>query len=164
MGLGPIFCFWKTGQMTAVDTLMKVLEPVVVAMGYELVGIEYRPNKRQALLRIYIDKSDGISVEDCALVSYQVSGVLDVEDPLSGGYTLEVSSPGLQRPIFKASDYERFTGELVHIRIQGTLDGRRRIYGILRGLREDCVIVVENGIEISVPLNRVDKANLELEA
>lgn len=150
--------------MTAVDTLMKVLEPVVVAMGYELVGIEYRPNKRQALLRIYIDKADGISVEDCALVSYQISGVLDVEDPLSGGYTLEVSSPGLRRPIFKASDYDRFAGELVHIRTQGTLDGRRRIHGILRGLRADCVIVVENGIEISVPLDRVDKANLELGA
>ncbi len=150
--------------MTALDTLTKVVEPVVVAMGYELVGIEYRPNKRQALVRIYIDKADGVSVEDCALVSNQVSGVFDVEDPLSGRYTLEVSSPGLRRPIFKASDYDRFAGELVHIRIQGTLDGRRRIHGILRGLRADCVIVVENGIEISVPLNRVDKANLELEA
>lgn len=150
--------------MTAVDTLTKVLEPVVVAMGYELVGIEYRPNKRRALLRIYIDKADGVSVEDCALVSHQISGVLDVEDPLSGQYILEVSSPGLRRPIFKVSDYDRFAGELVHIRIQGTLDGRRRIHGILRGLRADCVIVVENGIEISVPLDRVDKANLELEA
>ena len=164
MGLGPIFCFWKTARMVALDTLTKLVEPVVAAMGYELVGIEYRPNKRRALLRIYIDKVDGVSVEDCALVSNQVSGILDVEDPLSGQYTLEVSSPGLRRPIFKASDYDRFAGELVHIRIQGTLEGRRRIHGILRGLRAGCVIIVENGVEISVPLDRVDKAQLELEA
>ncbi|MDN5848543.1 MAG: ribosome maturation factor RimP [Nitrococcus sp.] len=150
--------------MTAVDALVMVLEPVVVAMGYELVGIEYRPGKRTALLRIYIDKADSVSVEDCALVSNQIGAVLDVEDPLSGRYTLEVSSPGLRRPIFKASDYDRFAGERVHVRIQGTLDGRRRIHGILRGLRADCVIVVENGIEIGVPLDRVDRANLELEA
>lgn len=150
--------------MVAVETLTNLLEPVVVAMGYELVGIEYRPNKRRALLRVYIDKPDGVSVEDCALVSYQLSGVLDVENPLSGQYTLEVSSPGLRRPIFKATDYDRFAGELIRIQIRGVLDGRRRIRGILRGLRAGCVIVVENGIEIDLPLEQVEKAYLELEA
>jgi len=132
-------------------------------MGYELVGIEFRANPRNSLLRIYIDKPEGVSVDDCALVSHQVSGVLDVEDPIPGRYTLEVSSPGLDRPIFKASDYDRFAGERIRVRLQGLYEGRRRVLGVLRGLRGDSVVIEENGVEIEVPLGQIEKANLELE-
>lgn len=149
--------------MAAVDTLAQLLERVIVAMGYELVGVEYHPNSKRALLRIYIDKPQGITVDDCALVSHQISGVLDVEDPLPGEYNLEVSSPGLDRPLFKVSDYERFAGETIRVRLRGLLDGRRKFRGILRGLQDGCVRIEENGAEVQVPLEQVDKANLELQ-
>lgn len=149
--------------MRTTDALNAILEPVIEGMGCELVGIEFRPNPKNSLLRIYIDKPDGVTVDDCALVSRQVSGVLDVEDPIPGRYTLEVSSPGLDRPIFKASDYERFAGERIRLRLQGLFEGRRRIAGVLRGLRGESVVIDENGVEIEVPLGQIDKSNLELE-
>ena len=144
--------------------LMELLEPAVAAMGCELIGIIYRGSPKHALLRLYIDKPGGVDLDDCTRVSHHVSGVLDVEDPISTSYTLEVSSPGLDRPIFKPSDYNRFAGERVRLRLQPPLDGRRRLAGVLRGLRGDMVVVEENGIEINVPLSQIDKANLELEA
>jgi ribosome maturation factor RimP len=146
-----------------IDTLYEVLEPVVTGLGYELVGIDYRPSPKNALLRLYIDGPDGVTLDDCTRVSRQVSGVMDVEDPITSAYTLEVSSPGLDRPIFKEADYDRFAGEKVHLRLQGMLDGRRKYSGVLRGLRNDCVVIEENGTEIEVPLAQIDKANLELE-
>lgn len=146
------------------EVLNALIEPLLESMGYELVGIEYRPNPKNTLLRIYIDSPSGVTVDDCGRVSHQVSGVLDVEDPIAGRYTLEVSSPGLDRPIYKSADYQRFAGERIKLRLQGALDGRRRISGILRGLRDDQVVVDENGIEITVPLSQIDKANLDLEA
>ncbi|NLO80276.1 MAG: ribosome maturation factor RimP [Xanthomonadaceae bacterium] len=144
--------------------LMELLEPAVAAMGCELIGIIYRGSPKNALLRLYIDKPGGVDLDDCTRVSHHVSGVLDVEDPIRTSYTLEVSSPGLDRPIFKPSDYNRFAGERVRLRLQPPLDGRRRLAGVLRGLRGDMVVVEENGIEINVPLSQIDKANLELEA
>ncbi|RFA30581.1 ribosome maturation factor RimP [Alkalilimnicola ehrlichii] len=149
--------------MSRSSELTELLEPVVSGMGYELVGIEYQANPKNALVRIYLDSPNGVTLDDCEKVSRQVSGVLDVEDPISGQYTLEVSSPGLDRPIFKASDYDRFAGEKVKIRVHGSLEGRRRFAGVLRGLNGDCVVVEENGVEISLPLSQIDKANLELE-
>src|SRR5690625_1490401 len=151
--------------MSAIErSLMELLEPAVAGMGCELVGIVYRGNPKSALLRLYIDKPGGVGLDDCTRVSNHVSGVLDVEDPISTKYTLEVSSPGLDRPVFKPSDYDRFIGEQVRLRLQPPLDGRRRLAGELRGLRGDEVVIEENGIEINVPLSQIDRANLELEA
>lgn len=165
MGLRPIFCFCVGGPMSPIEeNLLQLLEPAVAGMGCELVGIVYRGNPRNALLRLYIDKPGGVDLDDCTRVSRHVSGVLDVEDPISTQYTLEVSSPGLDRPIFKSEDYNRFAGEKVRLRLQAPLDGRRRLAGVLRGLQGDEVVVEENGIEINVPLSQIDKANLELEA
>src|SRR5690606_259372 len=130
----------------------------------ELIGIIYRGSPKNALLRLYIDKPGGVDLDDCTRVSHHVSGVLDVEDPIRTSSTLAVSSPGLERPMFKPSDYNRFAGERVRLRLQPPLDGRRRLAGVLRGLRGDMVVVEENGIEINVPLSQIDKANLELEA
>lgn len=149
--------------MATVDSVTRLLEPAIAGLGYELVGVEYLPNRRGSTLRIYIDKPSGVGVDDCALVSQQVSGVLDVEDPIPGQYTLEVSSPGLNRPIFKRDDYERFAGERIRVRLTGLHEGRRKITGSLIGLREGAVVIDEDGVEHRVPLEWIDKANLLLE-
>lgn len=149
--------------MASDDTLTQLLEPVVTGLGYELVGLEYHPNRKRGLLRIYIDHSGGIGVDDCARVSHQVSGVLDVEEPVSGEYNLEVSSPGLDRPIFKRADYDRFIGEQVRVRLDGTWDGRRKFRGRLLGLEGDSVVIEETEGTVRVPVERVYKAFVELE-
>lgn len=146
------------------EKFWQLLEPAVAGMGCELVGVVYRGNPKHALLRLYIDKPGGVDLDDCTRVSRHVSGVLDVEDPISQQYTLEVSSPGLDRPIFRVDDYERFAGEKVRLRLLAPLEGRRRLAGVLRGVRGDEVVIEDNGIEINVPLSQIDKANLELEA
>lgn len=142
------------------DKLTTLAEPAVAAMGYELVGVEYRPNKSEGLLRIYIDAADGITLEDCEAVSHQISGVLDVDDPIPGAYRLEISSPGLDRPLFKAADFERFAGCEVRIRLLSLWEGRRKFRGTLGGLRDGSAIIEEEGVEYAVPLERIDKANL----
>ncbi|WP_440996934.1 ribosome maturation factor RimP [Arhodomonas sp. SL1] len=149
--------------MAATEQLIGILAPVVESMGYEFVGVEFQGSGRGAVLRIYIDAADGVGLEDCEAVSHQVSGVLDVEDPIPGEYNLEISSPGLDRPIFKVADYERFVGERVRLRVRGRHEGRRKFRGWLRGLRDDCVVVDENGEEALVPLEVIERANLELE-
>jgi ribosome maturation factor RimP len=141
-------------------TLKQLLEPTVQGLGYELFGIELLGSRRQRLLRIYIDREDGIDVEDCARVSQQVSALLDVEDPIGDSYTLEVSSPGLDRPLFEAEHFERFAGEQVRLQLDGLLEGRRKILGRLLGVQDDQVMVQVDGETWRVPLARIDKARL----
>lgn len=142
------------------EKLTALAEPAVASMGYELVGLEYRPNKREGLLRIYIDSAAGITLEDCEAVSHQISGLLDVEDPIRDAYRLEISSPGLDRPLFKTADFDRFAGAEVRLRLTGLWEGRRKFKGILRGVRDAMVVIEEQGTEYAVPLERIDKANL----
>lgn len=145
--------------------LHELIRPAVEALGLELVGVEFRPQGgRGGLLRVYIDGANGITVDDCADVSYQVSGLLDVEDPIPGEYTLEVSSPGLDRPLFSAADFQRFSGHRASIRMQRPVDGRRRFSGELRGFRDGRIVLVldadEGGAEVELPLVEVDRARL----
>ena len=156
----PIFCLYGKKMDGIHEKLTAMAEPAVTAMGYELVGLEYRPNKREGLLRIYIDSAAGITLEDCEAVSHQISGLLDVEDPIQGAYRLEISSPGLDRPLFKAADFERFAGAEARLRLTGLWEGRRKFRGILRGVRDAHVLIEEEGVEHVVPLDRIDKANL----
>ena len=145
--------------------LEDLLSPVVVSLGYEFVGLEYLPQGKHSLLRIYIDKPEGITVDDCSAVSHQVSGVLEVEDPISGHYVLEVSSPGLDRPLFKFEDFERFSGYNVQIRLQVPMDGRRNYKGLLEGVQADGQLVdvaIDDEI-ISLPWDRIEKARLVVE-
>lgn len=144
----------------ASDTLRQLLRPVVEAMGYELVGVEYDPRGGGALLRIYIDQEAGISVADCEQVSHQVSGVLDVEDPVPGHYTLEVSSPGLDRPLFEAAHFARFAGREARLELVAPLHGRQRLRGRLQGISGDEVMIEVEGERLSVPLAQVRKARL----
>lgn len=140
--------------------LRELLGPVVVGMGYELVGIEFHPNSVNALLRIYIDHGNGITLDDCQRVSGQVSGVLDVADPIPSRYTLEVSSPGLDRPLFTVEHFQRFEGREAKIQLNVPLNGRRKYRGVLGGLREGAVTLICEEGEVTIPLDRIDRARL----
>jgi ribosome maturation factor RimP len=142
-------------------TLRRMLAAVVETMGYELVGVEFHDHGDHALLRIYIDSETGIGLDDCQRVSHQLSGVLEVEDPITGRYTLEVSSPGLDRPLFEAAHFDRFAGSEVRIQLRELLDGRRKLVGRLLGMRDDNVAIMDSeGREWRVPLERIEKARL----
>jgi len=138
-----------------------MLEPAIRSLGYELVGVEFHTGgKGGGLLRVYIDSEDGISADDCQRVSYQVSGVLDVEDPIPGHYTLEVSSPGLDRLLFRREDFERFAGQLVKLRLAYPVEGQRRFKGRLTGLRGEQVVIEADDMEISFPFEQIEQARL----
>lgn len=158
--MGPFFVFgvWLVTQ--AAKQLQELIEPGVTALGYELLGIEHLAQGRHSVLRLYIDSPDGITVDDCERVSHQVSGVLEVEDPIKGQYTLEVSSPGLDRPLFKPAHYERFVGEVITVRLARPLGERRKFKGRLLGLRDGAVVIEQDGAEVALPLEDIDKAHL----
>lgn len=161
MGLGPIFCFRNGLMHQDPFNLRDLLEPAVTALGCELVGIEYHPSGRHSLLRVYIDRPEGVTVDDCSAVSYQVSGLLDVEDPIPGHYTLEVSSPGLDRPLFQARDFERFAGQQVKIRTRFPVAGQRNFRGLLQGMQGQQVVIDEqDGRRVELPLDQIEQARL----
>jgi ribosome maturation factor RimP len=159
---GPLahFLFLSVWMRTAPVNIQNVIEPVVSALGYELVGIEYLLQGRHSLLRIYIDHSDGIKIDDCERVSHQVSGALDVDDVIRGQYTLEVSSPGMDRPLFTLEQFTRFLGNEVNIRLSAPLNGRRKFKGVLRAVDGRNVNLVVDDEEISLPFSSIEKANL----
>ncbi len=144
----------------APEKLRRPIEAAVQGLGYELVGIEYHPRGRSSLLRVYIDTPDGVNVDDCERASRQISGVLDVDDPIPGQYMLEVSSPGLDRPLFTAEHFQRFSGSRVKLRVSPPLDGRRNFSGVLVGMRDDAVVVVQDDEEVAVPLQYIEQARL----
>ena len=144
--------------MKAQDHLVELLRPVIEGLGYEWVGAEFDGHQR--VLRIYIDSPEGIGLEDCSKVSYQVSGVLDVEDPISGRYQLEISSPGMDRPLFELSQFERFVGELVRLQLSRALDGRRRFKARIKAVEGTDIIIEDEGETITIPFSLVDKARL----
>ena len=129
-------------------------------MGYELVGVEFNSGQRNSVLRVYIDTEQGVTLEDCQAVSHQLSGVLDVEDPIKGNYSLEISSPGLDRPIFKATDFDRFAGRRVKIKLATPQAGRRNFTGQLQGVQDEDVVLLEDDNEIRLSLSRIDTARL----
>ncbi|MES9957643.1 MAG: ribosome maturation factor RimP [Sedimenticola sp.] len=148
----------------APDNVIELMRDTVEPMGYELVGVEYLSDGRAGhILRIYIDHENGISVDDCSSVSHQVSGVLDVEDPIQEKYALEVSSPGLDRPLFFKEHFERFKGGRVKIRLHEKLQGRRRFEGVLNGLQGDDVLVTVDDEEFLLPYDLIDRARLVAE-
>lgn len=146
--------------MTMQD-LTTLFEPVVSSMGYELVGVEFHGGEHHGVLRVYIDKSDGITVDDCADVSRQVSAVLDVEDPITHAYDLEVSSPGINRPLFKRADFERFAGNTARIKLAVAVNGRKNFSGVLRGVDDKDRVIIDVDNEIfELPLHDIARANL----
>jgi ribosome maturation factor RimP len=144
----------------APEKLRSPIEAAVQGLGYELVGIEYHPQGRRSLLRVYIDTPDGVNVDDCERASRQISSALDVDDPIPGQYMLEVSSPGLDRPLFTAEHFQRFSGNRVKLRVSPPLDGRRNFSGVLVGMRDDAVVVLQDDEEVEVPLQHIEQARL----
>jgi ribosome maturation factor RimP len=140
------------------DRLTRLVEPVVAGLGFELVGVEF--DTRQRILRVYIDCERGILVDDCSRVSHQLSGLLDVEDPIPGNYHLEVSSPGMDRPLFTPEHFERFKGAMARVQLAGPIAGRRRFKARLLGMAGDRVLLVDGEAQFEVPFDSIDRARL----
>jgi len=140
--------------------LTDMLRPAVEALGYELVGLQYNRGRKRALLRAYIDKEGGITLNDCKRASHQISGILDVEDPISQPFDLEVSSPGLDRPLFKPAHYERFAGSKVRLHLNVPIDGRQNFSGVLLGIRDGEIRLSSEDGERTVPFDAVGTARL----
>ena len=140
--------------------LHAMLAPTIAALGYEFWGLEYFTHGSQAVLRVFIDKADGISVDDCALVSRQVSAVLDVEDPIASEYTLEVSSPGMDRPLFTLEQFRLYIGEQVKIRLRMPFEGRRNFNGRLVGVEDEDIVIAVDEHEYLLPHDSIDKAHV----
>jgi len=135
--------------------------PLLADMGMELVEVEFRRESGGWVLRLYIDRDGGVSVEDCAQVSREVSVFLDVEDMIDHAYNLEVSSPGLERPLRKAEDFARFAGRRVRVKMAAPLEGRRVFTGTLRGMEaEDVVVELDEGVRVRLPRRDVARARL----
>lgn len=141
--------------------LVNLLQPVVTAMGYELWGVEYFPKGKASVLRIYIENESGITLDDCTLVSRQLAGVLDVHDPIRGQYELEVSSPGLDRPLFTLEQFARYQGYQVKIRLRTKLEGRKNFTGRVDKVNDEMVRIIDDGNVISIPGDEIDKANVQ---
>jgi ribosome maturation factor RimP len=146
------------------DTLETRLAPLVEGLGYELWELEYSPGRGSGFLRLYIDAEAGITLDDCERVSRAVSEVLDAEDPIPGQYTLEVSSPGLERPLRTAAHFARFVGETVSVETMQAIEGRRRFKGALVAAGAETVEVDVDGKRWTLPLSGIRKAHLAPQA
>lgn len=143
--------------------LGELIRPAVEALGLELVGVEYVSQGKHSVLRIYIDSDNGISVEDCQRVSHQVSGVLEVEDPIRGQYNLEVSSPGIKRPLFTAEQFARFIDERCSLRLREPHNGQKKFTGVITAVDGKTITLTIDDQELSVDIGEIDKANLNPE-
>ncbi|WP_340616180.1 ribosome maturation factor RimP [Xenorhabdus entomophaga] len=144
---------------TLEQKLTEMISAPVEALGFELVGLEFI-RARVSTLRVYIDSEEGITVDNCADVSHQVSAVLDVEDPISVLYNLEISSPGLERPLFKAEHYQRFVGDEVSLLLRMAMQNRRRWQGIIKAVDGEMITVTVDGKDEVFALSNIQKANL----
>ncbi len=142
------------------QNLIDLIAPAVAAMGYECLGLEYSPGRGSSLLRIYIDRSEGIVVEDCEAVSREIEALLDVNDPVAGQYTLEVSSPGVERPLFTPAHFLQFVGEKVAVALLAPVDGRRRLQGLIRSVEGERIVLEVDGVDVAIEHGDVQKARL----
>jgi ribosome maturation factor RimP len=142
------------------EELSRLLEPTIERLGYELADLELRLAGRDSVVRVFIDKPEGVGLEDCETVSRQVSAVLDVEDPVPGHYVLEVSSPGLDRKLTKPAHYRRYVGDDIRVQLRFPIDGRRKFRGKLRAANEETIEIEVDGQSHKLPLATIDTARL----
>jgi ribosome maturation factor RimP len=140
--------------------LTELLSPTVEAAGFELLGCEFVPAGRHSTLRLFIDHPDGVSVDHCAVVSREVGAILDVEDPIQNEYNLEVSSPGLDRPLFTPAHFAKVVGQKVEVKLAIPQDGRRKFKGQLLEIVEDMLVIEVDGKPYRLLMDNVDKANV----
>ncbi len=160
MGLWPIFLLWRN-MRSAPEKLTALVRRVVEPMGYELVGVEFLGGREGgSLLRVYIDQEEGITLDDCTAVSRQLSAVLDVEDPVKEHYSLEISSPGLDRPLFSEEHFRKYAGSRIRLKMALKINGRRRFEGILKGLQDREIVLEVEEEQLLLPLDQVETARL----
>lgn len=140
--------------------LTSLIEPVVIGLDCELWGLEYITQGKHSVLKIYIESASGVDVDDCARISRQVSSLLDVEDPLKGRYTLEVSSPGMDRRLFTRAQYEAYKVARIKLSLRSSYEGKRKYTGLLCGIEDGDVVVRVGDEEILFPFEEVDKTNV----
>lgn len=148
------------------ESVRRVASRVASDRGLELVDVEWKPQPGGAVLRVTADKEGGIGLDELQGLSEEVSAILDVEDPIASAYTLEVSSPGLDRPLKDESDYRRFAGRLVRLSSYEPVDGRRRWTGRLQGFENGVVTLrldAEGGVCAQIPLDKISSGRLEVE-
>ncbi len=146
--------------MSKLQQLQATLAPVIEAMEYQCWGIEFVSQGRHSVLRVFIEHEQGITVDDCEKVSRQIGAVLDVEDPISGEYTLEVSSPGMDRPLFTLEQFAAYAGHQVKVKMRVAIENRRNFQGLLRGVEDQDVLVQVDEYEYLLPVDDIEKANV----
>ena len=146
-----------------IDSVREILDSLLLGYGFELVDIEYRREGQGWVLRTYIDKDGGVSVEDCARISRELGTLLDLNDIIPGTYNLEISSPGLTRALKKVRDFERFKGKLVKIKTMKDIQGRRVFIGRLIDFVGNVAYVEMDGHVYFIPYDEIERANLELD-
>ena len=142
------------------EKLTGLIKPAIEQLGYELSDLELKLGGRDGIVRVFIDKPDGVDLADCEIVSRQLSAILDVEDPLPGHYRLEISSPGLDRRLTKPEHFRRFTGETVRVKLRFPIDGRRNFRGALRAADDEKIEVEVDGESHSLQLATIESARL----
>lgn len=140
--------------------LQEILEPGAEALGFEVLAVELTGSPGQSVVRVYIDGPEGVTVDDCARASHQFGAILDVEDPIAGQYVLEVSSPGLDRPLTKARHFQAVVGREIRLQTSVALDGRRRFRGRLKDADSERLEMIIDGETYRIPLSSVAKARL----
>ncbi len=140
--------------------LTTLIEPVINAMGYQLWGVEYLGQGKHSILRVYLDKTGGVDIDDCAQASKQISSLLDVEDPIKSEYTLEVSSPGLDRMLFNLKQFQEYAGFHAKLRLTESFEGQRNFTGQIKAVEKDEVILITSDEEFTLPYELIEKANL----
>ncbi len=145
-----------------ITSLWSMIEPVLEPEGIELVDIEFKLERGRWILRLYIDTPQGVTLDDCELVSRQIGALLDIKDPIEHRYVLEVSSPGINRVLRKERDFRLFAGSPVRIRTRRKLTGRRNFQGILKGMENSAIILEVDGARLEIDPKTVEKANLDL--
>ncbi len=142
------------------QSLESLFAPIIEGLGYDLWGIEYRSSQKHAHVKIFIDHADGITLDHCSEVSQQISAMLDVEDPISVPYTLEISSPGIERPLLKLEHYRRYIGAEIKVRLSWALEGRKNFKGELTAVEDDDITISLDSEEVSFSIDAVKRAHL----
>ena len=150
-------------RQEVISKVEEIARRVAASEGIEVLEVEFKGSGGNQLLRISIDRPEGVSHADCELVSHQVGTILDVEDVVSGHYTLEVSSPGVERKLLKPKDYIRFQGKKAKVVLREPLENRRHWEGTLAGLEDGALLLEAAGRTVRVPLEQVQRANLKFE-
>jgi ribosome maturation factor RimP len=157
---GPGKALMETTDATA--RVESIIAPTLDDMGYELVRVQLSGSRQHSRLQVMAERADqrGMTVDDCAEISRAVSALLDVEDPIAGSYDLEVSSPGIDRPLTRVHDFERFAGHPAKVEMRDLIDGQRRFHGRLLGMEDGCALLEADGETLKLPVDGIERAKL----